>query len=104
MYSYILIKIIINFINFQDSDLLSYLKEQIESKEKELFIVVLHEIASSQRWLAECNGENFMDTNEESIDYKKESTIENINNHNTCNNGGNEIFKNGNFCNDQSSR
>ncbi|XP_003700379.1 josephin domain containing [Megachile rotundata] len=35
----------------QDNDLLTYLKDQIDSKEKELFLVVSREIDNSQGWL-----------------------------------------------------
>lgn len=35
----------------QDNDLLIYLKDQIDSKEKELFLVVSKEIDSNQGWL-----------------------------------------------------
>lgn len=93
-----------HFHFFQDSDLLSYLKDQIESKEKELFIVVSREIESSQQWLTEFSEKNSADKNTESIDYIKQTVIENLNNHNSCNNAENKLIENGNFCNDQSSR
>lgn len=37
----------------QNDELLAYLKDQIESKDKELFLVVSREIESSQGWLIE---------------------------------------------------
>lgn len=38
---------------FQDEDFLSYLKDQIDDKEKELFIVVSKDIEQNQGWLLE---------------------------------------------------
>ncbi|XP_063983792.1 josephin-2-like [Diachasmimorpha longicaudata] len=42
----------------KEDDLLTYLKDQIESKEKELFLVVSKEVASSQEWLIKVNNCN----------------------------------------------
>lgn len=39
------------FKYYQENDLLIYLKDQIESKEKELFLVVSKEIDNNQGWL-----------------------------------------------------
>lgn len=36
---------------YQENDLLRYLKDQIDSKEKELFLVVSREIDNNQGWL-----------------------------------------------------
>ncbi|XP_012275269.1 josephin-2 isoform X1 [Orussus abietinus] len=41
-----------------DNELLAYLKEQVDSKEKELFLVVSKEVDSQQGWLTETNGRN----------------------------------------------
>lgn len=37
--------------NFQSSDLIAYLKEQLDSKEKELFVVVSKEVEEKQLWM-----------------------------------------------------
>ncbi|XP_015110143.1 josephin-2 [Diachasma alloeum] len=42
----------------KDDDLLTYLKDQIESKEKELFLVVSRDVSSSQEWLIKVNNCN----------------------------------------------
>jgi len=50
----------------QDNDLLIYLKDQIDNKEKELFLVVSKEIDSNQGWLidaCENKDDNNMDHN-----------------------------------------
>ncbi|XP_034950138.1 josephin-2-like [Chelonus insularis] len=39
----------------KNEELLMYLKDQIQSKEKELFLVVSHDVASSQDWLIKKN-------------------------------------------------
>lgn len=39
------------FKYYQENDLLVYLKDQIDSKEKELFLVVSKEIDNNQGWL-----------------------------------------------------
>lgn len=36
---------------FQSSDLIVYLKEQLDSKEKELFVVVSKEVEEKQLWM-----------------------------------------------------
>lgn len=46
----------------QDNDLLIYLKDQIDSKEKELFLVVSKEIDNNQGWLIDTS-ENKDDNN-----------------------------------------
>lgn len=55
---------------FQDNDLLIYLKDQIDSKEKELFLVVSREIDNNQGWLIDTS-ENKDDNNtdHDSISY-----------------------------------
>lgn len=80
------------------------MKEQIENKDKELFIVVSREIESSQRWLTEFNEKYSADSTIESIDNLNKKSLENIHNHNLCNNEDSGLIENGNFCDDQSSR
>lgn len=49
---------------FQDIDLIAYLRDQIDSKEKELFLVVSREVENNQGWLVDDNREpNETDTN-----------------------------------------
>ncbi|KAJ8679883.1 hypothetical protein QAD02_015670 [Eretmocerus hayati] len=48
----------------QEDDFLAYLKEQIESKDKELFLIVLKEIESTQGWLRESVNDTSAHTNE----------------------------------------
>lgn len=43
--------IICLFLNLQSSDLIAYLKEQLDSKEKELFVVVSKEVEEKQLWM-----------------------------------------------------
>lgn len=51
--TYCIINIILtcHFKYYQENDLLIYLKDQIDSKEKELFLVVSKEIDNNQGWL-----------------------------------------------------
>lgn len=67
----------------KDDELLLYLKDQIESKEKELFLIVSREVASNQDWLKKLNTcnhyhENYSHSREE-IRYIEESLTLNIN-------------------------
>lgn len=39
------------FVIFQSTDLIAYLKEQLDSKEKELFVVVSREVEEKQLWM-----------------------------------------------------
>lgn len=38
--------------SFQKDDLIDYLKDQVESKDKELFLVVTTNVERNQRWLS----------------------------------------------------
>lgn len=46
--------------NFQSSDLIAYLKEQLDSKEKELFVVVSKEVEEKQLWMHQYSMQNNM--------------------------------------------
>lgn len=61
---------VILIIFFQDNDLLIYLKDQIDSKEKELFLVVSREIDSNQGWLIDtCENKDDNNMDHDSIRY-----------------------------------
>ncbi|XP_024943441.1 josephin-2 [Cephus cinctus] len=56
----------------KDNELLAYLKEQIDSKEKELFLVVSREVDSTQGWLMD----KYENQNQNGIDYDSIKYIE----------------------------
>lgn len=58
----------------KESDLLVFLKDQIDSKEKELFLVVSKEVDSSQGWLINtCANKEGISTDHDSITYIEDS-------------------------------
>lgn len=62
--------LIIYLLLYQDNDLLIYLKDQIDSKEKELFLVVSREIDSNQGWLIDtCENKDDNNVDHDSIRY-----------------------------------
>lgn len=63
---------------YQENDLLIYLKDQIDSKEKELFLVVSREIDNNQGWLINtyANKEEINNTDHDSITYIEDSYME----------------------------
>ncbi|XP_001604036.1 josephin-2 [Nasonia vitripennis] len=89
----------------KDSDLLTYLKEQMENKEKELFLVVSQEVESRQGWLTESSEKkDSNDKSEESIQRIKETVLDNANTDLNLNNSKENINGNGNILNNQSTR
>lgn len=77
----------------------------MENKEKELFLVVSQEIDSKQGWLTESSEKkDSNDKCEESIQYIKETVLDNTNTDLNLNNSKENINGNGNICNNQSSR
>lgn len=84
---------------------MAYLREQIESKEKELFLVVSREVESNQGWLTEsCEKKDSNEKSQESIEYIKEPEFDNGNIDVNLNDSKEKVNENGNFCNNQSFR
>lgn len=85
---------------------MAYLKEQIESKEKELFLVVSREVDSNQGWLTEsCEKKDSNEKSQESIEYViKETVFDGMNGDVNLTNSKENVNENGNFCNNQSLR
>lgn len=70
IYIFFLLILIIYILLYQDNDLLIYLKDQIDSKEKELFLVVSREIDSNQGWLIDtCENKDDNNMDHDSIRY-----------------------------------
>lgn len=79
---------------------MTYLKEQIESKEKELFLVVTREIENNQGWLMESSETGKNGSSQLIIEPVLDNADIDIN----LNNSKERINENGNVCNNQSSR
>lgn len=60
----------------QDNDLLIYLKDQIDSKEKELFLVVSKEIDSNQGWLIDTCENKDDNVDDDSIRYIEDGYLD----------------------------
>ncbi|XP_011503408.1 PREDICTED: josephin-2 [Ceratosolen solmsi marchali] len=87
-----------------DSDILAYLKEQMESKEKELFLVVTQEVENNQGWLIESTEKNSNEKTETLNEFINDNQVQNANIDLNLNNSNDTMNENGNFCNNQSSR
>ncbi|XP_058797905.1 josephin-2 [Phymastichus coffea] len=90
----------------KETELLTYLKEQIESKEKELFLVVSREIDSNQGWLMDSceKSDSITKIDEDTSKLIKEPILDNANFDFNLNNSKERINENGNICNNQSPR
>ncbi|XP_043283133.1 josephin-2 [Venturia canescens] len=64
----------------KDDELLTYLRDQIESKEKELFLVVSREVESRQGWLCEnlVNQENIYRNDNDNVHYIEDGLVNNV--------------------------
>lgn len=51
---------------FQCSDLIAYLKEQLDSKEKELFVIVNKEVEEKQLWMHQYSAQNSREASQQS--------------------------------------
>jgi hypothetical protein len=86
----------------------------MESKEKELFLVVSREVENNQGWLIESTEkenliqetekENLIQETEKIVEYINDNEFENANIDLNLNNSKEKMNENGNFCNNQSSR
>lgn len=70
------------FPSLQSSDLIAYLKEQLDSKEKELFVVVSKEVEEKQLWMhqytMEGNKQSAQNTGQPQADGQCDSPVDSI--------------------------
>ncbi|XP_014214803.1 josephin-2 [Copidosoma floridanum] len=88
----------------KNCELLVYLREQLDSKEKELFIVVTREVEKNQKWLTEFCEENASNEDDDKLNKYIEETVLDVPSENSVVNSQEKTNEFENVCNNQSLR